>query len=374
MAIWRWTMQTFVKTPKQVVAKKAHQNSFYTKRQNKKNVQKNVVFCDFLRIKRLKNTNFVNFLPKYLNYKKQKVQQITYDNYCFDCKLIRQFFLAHNKKLGEICAQDVYNFAEFLKQKKYKSTTSSHYFFTLLDILNYAVFCGVFSSGTFKNIHPPKTQKTTQKYLTQAQLALLCNSLTNSQNVYAVPIVLVATYGLRKSEVLGLKWSSIDFDKNKISINHKVITSSKGKKSVTYCSGTLKTFSSKRTLPLLPHLKQMLLRHKKAIQYMCQKHPFRYCKKYLDFVCVNNFGVAYRGNTLYKNFKKILKTLGLPNIRLHDLRHSCASLLCAKGVSIKIAQEWLGHAHYQTTANIYTHLYDDAKAKTAQVVWNELFA
>jgi integrase len=55
-------------------------------------------------------------------------------------------------------------------------------------------------------------------------------------------------------------------------------------------------------------------------------------------------------------FKQILSDNNLPNIRIHDLRHSCASLLLKLGLNMKQIQEWLGHSQYSTTADIYTHL------------------
>ena len=62
----------------------------------------------------------------------------------------------------------------------------------------------------------------------------------------------------------------------------------------------------------------------------------------------------------------------LRKIRFHDLRHSCASLLLAKGIPMKEIQDWLGHSTYSTTANIYAHLEKDTKNKSANVLSNTL--
>lgn len=62
----------------------------------------------------------------------------------------------------------------------------------------------------------------------------------------------------------------------------------------------------------------------------------------------------------------------LRKIRFHDLRHSCASLLLAKGIPMKEIQDWLGHSTYSTTANIYSHLEKDTKNKSANVLSNTL--
>lgn len=83
--------------------------------------------------------------------------------------------------------------------------------------------------------------------------------------------------------------------------------------------------------------------------------------------------IAHLHLFLYKldfglHFKNLLKKLGLRHIRFHDLRHSCVSLLLAKGIPMKAIQEWLGHSNFSTTANIYTHLDSNSKQLSAQAI------
>ena len=66
-------------------------------------------------------------------------------------------------------------------------------------------------------------------------------------------------------------------------------------------------------------------------------------------------GAMYDPDSFRHTHDKILKAIGAEHIRFHDLRHSCASLLYAHGVSLKEIQEWLGHSDISTTSNIYTH-------------------
>ena len=89
-------------------------------------------------------------------------------------------------------------------------------------------------------------------------------------------------------------------------------------------------------------------------------------------ICVNEIGERLKPNTLSGGFKQILKKNGMRIIRLHDLRHSCASLLLANGVPMKQIQEWLGHSDFSTTANIYAHLDYQSKISSAEAMLSGL--
>ena len=80
------------------------------------------------------------------------------------------------------------------------------------------------------------------------------------------------------------------------------------------------------------------------------------------------WGERLRPNFLSTGFTLLLESNGLRKIRIHDLRHSCASLLLANGVTMKQIQEWLGHSDFSTTANIYAHLDVNAKLTSAQAM------
>jgi len=87
-----------------------------------------------------------------------------------------------------------------------------------------------------------------------------------------------------------------------------------------------------------------------------------------DYIYVNKLGDRIKPGYITQHFPIVLKNHELRHIRFHDLRHSCASLLLANGVSLKEIQEWLGHSHYSTTANIYAHLDYSSKVSSAQVM------
>lgn len=97
-----------------------------------------------------------------------------------------------------------------------------------------------------------------------------------------------------------------------------------------------------------------------------------YNHKYDEYVFVNDCGDIMLPDYVSHSFANILKKNKLKHIRFHDLRHSCASLLLASKVPMKNIQEWLGHANYNTTADVYSHLDFSSKMLSANVIDNEL--
>ena len=93
-----------------------------------------------------------------------------------------------------------------------------------------------------------------------------------------------------------------------------------------------------------------------------------YCRDYLEYVYVKEMGELMKPNYLTEVFPKFLKKHGLRQIRFHDLRHSCATLLYTNGVALKDIQEWLGHSDIATTSNIYTHLDYSSKVASANAI------
>lgn len=151
--------------------------------------------------------------------------------------------------------------------------------------------------------------------------------------------------GLRQGELQALTWSDIDFDKKEVKINKTLTTKIKGE---NWTISTPKTKNSIRTLPLPEKvyngLKMML---KQALE-------FKYFK-YDMFV----FGMIqpFKETNIQKHKNKYCDLANLKRIRIHDFRHSCASLLISKGASIALVSKYLGHGSIKMTLDTYTHLY-----------------
>ena len=104
------------------------------------------------------------------------------------------------------------------------------------------------------------------------------------------------------------------------------------------------------------------------------KHFFKsiYTKKWEGFVCVGENGELIKPDRVTRTFRKLINECGLKKIRLHDLRHSCATLLYEQDIQLKDIQMWLGHSDIQTTANIYSHFDYTRKEKTGKIIEKSL--
>jgi len=167
-----------------------------------------------------------------------------------------------------------------------------------------------------------------------------------------------------------LKWNAIDFERKTITIQYTVTEANlnDGRGNVIIEKERTKSKTSRRTLPLVKPFEDLLIR-----MYLEQKKNRKlcgdcYCTDYLDFIYVNEIGERVKPGYLTQHFPLLLKKHNLRKIRFHDLRHSCASLLYANGVSLKQIQEWLGHSDISTTSNIYTHLDYSSKVSSANAI------
>ena len=163
-------------------------------------------------------------------------------------------------------------------------------------------------------------------------------------------MILGMIYGLRRSEVAGLKWSGIDFKNNSLIVERTMT-----RFSTVVEKETTKNESSNRTLPLNQEVKSFLLRQRAAQS----ENKLRMGRSYqdTDYVCRWPDGHGVSCSNISSKFKVFLSANGIPaNVRFHDLRHSCASYLLRAGCSMKEIADWHGHADIGAAMNIYTHL------------------
>lgn len=185
-------------------------------------------------------------------------------------------------------------------------------------------------------------------------------SLAESRAMRTI-ILLGAGLGLRRGEIAALRWSNIDFENNVIYIQQNAVTVN-GKTIVK----SPKTQSSKRPLPIGDGMAKEL----KKIQVSYIEAKIAQGKSFANSNCVlfTENGAMYNPDSITKKWIKFIRKHNLPDVRLHDLRHSCATLMIENGTPMKTVQERLGHADFATTANIYAHVTAKMQKEAAETM------
>lgn len=309
---------------------------------------------------------FSDFLKQWLEIAKSTIQLTTYSSYIgMSNSAILPYFKEKNIKLTDLKPKDIQDFYT-LQLKRVKASTVIHYHAIIHKALKYAVKIDLIPTNPASKIERPRQERFVGSFYDTKEVNQLFEAAKGTN--LEIPILLGAFYGLRRSEVVGLKWSAIDFENNSLVIKHTVTAFNLDGKHIIQAKDSTKNKSSMRTLPLVPAFKEKLLAMKEKQEFNRKLCGRSYSKDYLDYVCVNELGVRLRPGLITTAFPKLLEDHGFRRIRFHDLRHSCASLLLANNVPMKQIQDWLGHSDFSTTANIYAHLDYNSKISSAQAM------
>lgn len=311
---------------------------------------------------------FVEFAKVWLETVRTTVAETTFANYQqLVERKIMPYFVPLRLKLNEVKPIHIQQF--YIDEvKQISGTTVKHEHALLHKMLKYAYRMELISSNPSEKVDPPKVDHFEGTTLTEQELQTLINKAWGTK--LGLLIYVTAVLGLRRSEVVGLRWEAIDFDANTITINHTVTECSIDGKTKMYAKDRTKTKSSYRTFPMSDAMKEKLLEWREV-----QNQNKEMCGRAYNFndegyVFTDEIGNCIRPGYIDKAFPKLLDECGIRRIRFHDLRHTCASLMHKSGMSPKDIQEYLGHSNISTTMNIYTHLDWDSKENASRVMNN----
>ncbi len=320
-----------------------------------------------------KNNNvlFVDFINDWLETVKQTIEPSTYTSYNqLISGRITKYFTENPIRLIDIEPINIQNYYNVLFAEGLSGNTVIHHHALIRKSLDYAYKMNLIPSNPADKIQRPKKEQYIGGFYNENELNELFEK--SKDDPMELMILMTAFYGLRRSEVLGLKWDAFDFENNTITIKHTVVIAKLDGKRQIVAKDRTKNKSSYRTLPLVNEISEKLLETKKKQQAFKEAFGKTYINEFKDYVFVNPQGKLVRPDYVSEHFRILLNNKGLKHIRFHDLRHSCASLLLAKGIPMKAIQEWLGHSNFSTTANIYAHLDSKSKALSVQALSNAI--
>lgn len=319
---------------------------------------------------------FADWINIWLEAIRVEISETTYEGYKMHSKGVIEYFRTKKLKLKDLKAR---HFSEFYRyqlaegkinkrtgeKEGYAVRTVRSQKLVITSALNKAVLDEVIRYNPALQVKVTnKSKKKVAKeprFFTLQELNDFLKFLYTKNDPLTDIIVATTYFGLRRSEVLGIKKSAVDLKKRTLTINYTVVQIS----TLHEHDGT-KTPDSYRTYDLTDEMVSFftnIIQKRKELQefYGNTYHHSEYLFTWED-------GRPFRPDYIYHHFKRIMKEYGRPEFTFHNLRHTTASVLFEQGWSAKDIQEWLGYADYYTTMNIYTHIEKSHKREKAETL------
>lgn len=294
-----------------------------------------------------------------LEYKKRFVKPTTYINYTVKVKNHIKPAIGHYK-IKALRQDIIQKFVNSLSDKGLAPSTAINTFKLLNNALDTAVDDGLIVRNVANRVKLPKTAKPKINVLTVEQQS---DFVEQAKSTYmGVLYIFDLCTGMRLEELLGLKWSDIDFDKKQLQIVRiirKVKDPDNQDESWHLEFGTPKTPSSERLIPLNNTAIKILLDIQKQQALNKEKASIAYEDN--DLVFCTKIGKPLDPTNMRRTFYNICDKIGVQGLHPHCLRHTFATRGAENNVDVRVMQNFLGHATITETANTYTHVLRDLK-------------
>jgi integrase len=281
---------------------------------------------------------------------KPSVRPLTYEQYRQHVKLYLAPLLGRHQ-LAKLAPQHV---RAFIKRKLADGLSPRTVQLSLVILrraLGQAVKDGLVGRNVAKLADPPRWKRPEIKPWEPAEAARFLDAIRTERLEAAY--LLALSLGLRRGEVLGLRWSDVDLEGKTVTISQ----------ALARVGGKLefiepKSRQSRRTVPIHDGLVAALRNHRRR-QF---EERLAAGSRWHDggLVFTTGIGTPLEPRALNEDFERVVMAAGLRRIRLHDLRHSCATFLLAQGVHPRVVMELLGHSQISLTMETYSHVLPDA--------------
>lgn len=308
---------------------------------------------------------FCDYIIVWNNETKYRKSPSTYDGYVgIITKYLYPYFKAKGLCLIDVKPMHIEGYQRhILHDTSLSVNTLRKHHEVMRACLNYAYKNDFINKSPYTAFSFPRKVENEMSYYTEEQLLKLLRVAYGTQIESFV--YLAVWFGLRKSEILGLRWENVDFLGRSLHIceTRTRIKDYKSGHWVESQNKRMKTVKSRREFPLSDEQLNYL-----RLLYSRQSS----LGKTRNYVCVNFEGVPLHYDYVLHAFQDLLRKNDLPKIRIHDLRHSNATLMLNSGFSMKQVSEWLGHSTYKLTADTYTHVSAENKVEMSKTIGHKL--
>lgn len=298
-----------------------------------------------------------DFLEEWLETYKTSVRLKTIRQYT---QIVRQHILPHlgEIKLKELRPEQIQAFYNTKLNSGANPRTVILIHSVLHRSLSLALKWGLIGRNPTDAVTRPRKKRIELNILTDSQVRAFLSAA--DQTRYGALFYLALNTGMRSGEIFGLKWSDIDWNHRRLQV----------KRQLQHLPGhglifTEPKTASGRRMIVISHTTVEKLRKHKEQQNMDHSVAGDQWQEN-DLVFPTRLGTPMFPTNMYKDFKDLLKKLGLPNVRFHDLRHTAATLMLQQGIHPKIVQERLGHADISMTLNTYSHVLPSMQEDAAE--------
>jgi integrase len=253
-----------------------------------------------------------------------------------------------NVALSKLTPQHIQRLYTSKLNEGYSTTTMAHLHTVIHHALDAALRFGLVQRNVAEFVEPPKVAKKEMRPLSPEQARKLLEAARDER--FEALYVLALTTGMRLGELLALRWQDVDLEQGNLQVR---VTLQKAPKGFTLYHP--KTQRSRRSIALTQLAIEALRQHREL--QGAQRALLGEAWQDRDLVFPNlEGGQMITSNLLFSNYKPLLRKAGLPAIRVHDLRHTAATLLFIQGIHPKVVSEMLGHASVSITLDLYSHV------------------
>jgi len=307
------------------------------------------------------------FLDRWLeDYCRVSVRQSTYDMYEMLVRVHIAPEIGH-VRLDKIAPLDIQGFIRRKtrgaradgKTGTLSPKTVKHIYSVLRAAFNRAVKWGLLPHSPVGAVDAPRCEKHSVSVWTDDEVRRFLAAAAG-ERLYAAYLLALGT-GLRRGEILGLRWEDIDLARGMLSVRRSLVPTSQGN-----LLQEPKTAGSRRHVKMSPDLTDALVAHRSKQQE--EKDLFQEAYNDLGLVFPSYTGTPLDPRNLARAFEKVIAVAGVPKISFHDLRHTHATMLLQAGVHPKVVAERLGHTEIGTTLDTYSHVLPSMQEEAALVI------